>query len=132
MGDLTKNFSRHEFACQCGCGFDTVDYELIIVVQDIRDYIEKKLRINSGCRCPKHNSKIKGASENSLHMVAKAADISAWSLLDNKTIIMDIVDYFNRKYPEKYGLIVYENRLHIDVRKEKYRKCKIYKGGGVK
>ena len=37
MGDLTKNLSRSEFACECECGFDTVDMELALAVQAIAD-----------------------------------------------------------------------------------------------
>ena len=29
MGDLTKNISRYEIACKCGCGFDTIDIEVV-------------------------------------------------------------------------------------------------------
>ena len=32
MGDLTKNFSRSEFACKCGCGFDDIDLVLQSVI----------------------------------------------------------------------------------------------------
>ena len=40
IGYLTNNLSRYEFACQCGCGFDTVDFELAIVIQDGCDYFD--------------------------------------------------------------------------------------------
>ena len=31
MGDLSKNFSQHEFKCPCGCGFADVDMVLVDV-----------------------------------------------------------------------------------------------------
>ena len=34
MGDISKNISRHELECHCGCGFNTVDYSLVIAIQD--------------------------------------------------------------------------------------------------
>ena len=40
MGDLTSNLSRHEFACECGCGFDTVDFELVTVIQKACNHFE--------------------------------------------------------------------------------------------
>ena len=44
MGDLSENFSRHEFACKCGCGNDTVDAELIRVLQSVRARFGKPIR----------------------------------------------------------------------------------------
>ena len=43
MGDLTRNFSRNEFKCKCECGFDTVDYELVTILQDSVEYFEKNI-----------------------------------------------------------------------------------------
>ena len=48
MGDLSLNLSRHEFACQCGCGYDTVDFELVTVVQEGCEYFDTTVTINSG------------------------------------------------------------------------------------
>ena len=46
MGDLSANFNRAEFACKCGCGFDTVDAKLIDYVQQIREYFAVPITIN--------------------------------------------------------------------------------------
>ena len=51
----SKYFKRSEFACKCGCGFDTVDYELVKVLEYIREHFDRPLQINSGCRCATHN-----------------------------------------------------------------------------
>ncbi len=40
MGDLTDNLSRSEMACNCGCGFDVVDYDLAVTLQDAVDHFE--------------------------------------------------------------------------------------------
>lgn len=76
MGDLSKNFSRREFACKCGCGFDDVSPKLANLVQEIRDELGKKIFIDSGCRCPTHNRRVKGV-KNSGHLTGEAADIKA-------------------------------------------------------
>ena len=55
MGDLSKNFSRSEFECSCGCGFDDVSVELVELLQEIRDEIEEPIAITSACRCKEHN-----------------------------------------------------------------------------
>ena len=69
---LSENFKRHEFACLCGCGFDTVDSELVYALQGIRDRYNRSVSINSGCRCPEYNKR-KGA-KGSMHMMGRAAD----------------------------------------------------------
>ena len=74
MGDLSVHFSRHEFSCKCGCGFDTVDAELIMDLELIRVHFDRPVTINSGCRCRTHNHAVNGF-DNSLHLVGRAADI---------------------------------------------------------
>jgi uncharacterized protein YcbK (DUF882 family) len=74
MGDLSKHFNRSEFACRCGCGFDTVDSELIKILEEVRDYFATPVRITSGCRCHEYNEKIGGAYK-SQHKLGRAADI---------------------------------------------------------
>ena len=73
MGDLTKNFSRSEFACPC-CGKDNIDLELVDVLQKIRDDVGHAITITSGVRCEKHNTEV-GGVDNSPHMDGVAADI---------------------------------------------------------
>lgn len=76
MGDLSENFSRHEFACKCGCGFDTVDAATLDLLERVRARCGgHPVTIHSGCRCPAYNKKV-GGSPNSQHLVGRAADIS--------------------------------------------------------
>lgn len=67
MGDLSENFSRVEFACRCGCGFDGVDPLLVDMLERARAIYGRPIVIISGCRCPSHNEKSKG-SVASQHM----------------------------------------------------------------
>lgn len=110
MGDLTWNFSRLEFACKCGCGFDTVDVELIKVLERVRGYFGKPVIISGGNRCPYWNQKQGGAPE-SKHMLAQAADIKI-----KETDPRRVFRYLANAYPDKYGIGLYHNRVHIDVR----------------
>lgn len=48
------NFTREEFACQCGCGTNEIKDELIDFAQVLRDSVGHSLRVSSGYRCPKH------------------------------------------------------------------------------
>ncbi|KMP10846.1 hypothetical protein UR09_05080 [Candidatus Nitromaritima sp. SCGC AAA799-A02] len=74
MGDLSKNFSRHEFLCRCGCGFGEVRPELVQKLQAVRDRVGK-IRINSACRCAEHNRQFGGKSTSS-HLKGRAVDIA--------------------------------------------------------
>ena len=71
---LSKNLTRREIACKCGCGFDIVDYKLVETFQALRDYIGKPIYITSGCRCPEHNKKVGGVGE-SAHVEGMALDM---------------------------------------------------------
>ena len=74
MGDLSTNFSRWEFTCKCGCGFDRVDPALIVLLENIRSDVGGPVSINSGCRCETHNTSVSGA-KHSPHKLGEAADI---------------------------------------------------------
>ena len=74
MGDLSNHFSRSEFACACGCGFDEPVPELIHMLESIRACAGGPIRINSGCRCANHNAAVGGAI-HSRHVTGEAADI---------------------------------------------------------
>lgn len=111
MGDLTRSFSRKEFTCKCGCGFDSVDIELIGVLQlDIRDFFKSPVIVTSGCRCFTHNM-AEGGSRNSKHIESKAADIIVVNVLP-----LDVYNRLDDMYPDRFGLGLYGNRIHIDVR----------------
>lgn len=122
MGDLTRNLSRHEFACNCGCGFDTVDAELVIIIQDSADYFSAKDGINIRIditgpnRCKQHNINEGGAS-NSQHVYARAADYKLFNRYTGEQIHPDrVADYLEQKYIGKYGIGRYKNRTHVDTR----------------
>lgn len=111
MGDLSKNLSRSEFKCKCGaCDYDTVDIQLVTVLQDVRDYFKSSVTITSGNRCPEYNKHIGGASR-SYHPRGRAADIvvSGFSA-------KEIQIYLENKYPKLYGIGSYNSFTHIDTR----------------
>jgi uncharacterized protein YcbK (DUF882 family) len=116
MGDISKDFSRCEFACNCGCGFDTVDTELDFVLQvDLRYYYNKKVIIDSGCRCLAWNDHEEG-SEDSQHLQAKASDVRVEGVSP-----LAVYTHLNEIYPDKYGIGLYDTFVHIDVRPDKAR-----------
>jgi len=114
MGDLSKDFSRDEFSCPC-CNFDTVDAELVNVLQDLRDHYNSPVTVLSGCRCLLHNDAV-GGSDDSQHLRAKAGDIKMKGVSP-----IAIYTCLKRKYPTKYGIGLYSSWVHVDVRPEKAR-----------
>ena len=111
MTQLSRNFSRDEFECAC-CGEDTVDAELVTVLQDVRDYFRLPIKVTSGYRCFDHNRSI-GGSKHSMHLKGRAADIKV------KDIAPSIVQtYLVNKYPDTYGIGLYKTFVHIDTRSE--------------
>lgn len=72
---LSKNFTRKDFKCPCGCSRQMVDSELVEKLQAIRDKLGKAIKVTSGYRCITHNaSKTVGGSPNSKHRYGMAAD----------------------------------------------------------
>ena len=75
MANDTKKFKVGEFSCKCGCGTNIIDQRVINMAQTIRDELGVPIRVNSGCRCAKHNKNV-GGVPNSKHVLGKAADLS--------------------------------------------------------
>jgi uncharacterized protein YcbK (DUF882 family) len=107
MGDLSKHFNRSEFACKCGCGYDTVDALLLEALEAIREHFAVPVRVTSGCRCALHNQAVKG-SPRSQHKKGRAADITLDGI--NPALVAD--------YAEELGLSVgrYRTFTHVDTR----------------
>lgn len=113
---LSRNFSRAEFKCNCGnCDYDTVDTELVKVLQKLRDYFNATVTITSGNRCPDYNASVGGGS-NSYHIRGRAADVQVKGYAASV-----IQDYLLKAYPEKYGIGRYKRFTHIDTRTKKGR-----------
>jgi uncharacterized protein YcbK (DUF882 family) len=115
MGDLSVYFNRSEFACKCGCGFDTVDIELAGDLDVLRHLRKVPIHINDACRCIVHNAKVGGAP-TSQHLIGKAADISSAGMTPD-----EIADYFEALFPNSHGIGRYDTFTHIDVRSAKAR-----------
>ena len=107
MGDMSIHFDRSEFACQCGCGFDTVDSLLLEGLEALRAHFEKPIRITSGCRCVTHNVAV-GGSLDSQHKKGRAADIAVSGTRPSDVAAL----------AEDLGLSVgrYVNFTHVDSR----------------
>lgn len=110
MGDLSEHFSRSEFACHCGCGFNTPNGELLTKLEILRERIGKPIQIMSGCRCSQHNRNVGGALQ-SQHTLGNAADIKIEGMSP-----ADVAMEAARILAGKGGIGVYKGFTHVDVR----------------
>ena len=109
MGDISENFDREEFSCKCGCGFNTVDVQLLRVLEDTRFYWDRPVIISSGCRCEEHNKRI-GGHPNSGHMRAESADIYVVGITPLK-----IYNWLDNLYPNSLSLGNGKTFTHIGM-----------------
>jgi len=121
MSKISANFAREEFACPCGCGFSTVDIELIPIAEAIRSFTGS-YSPSSACRCVIYNEIIQkkyvknyiAFSSKSIHMEGRAIDVKYH---DPYKLYLFLVDL----YLNTYGIGVYSWGVHIDTRLEKAR-----------
>jgi len=133
MGDLTANFSRSEFACKCGCGFDTVDIQTVSALQFCVDSYKKtsggravSMTINCGCRCKQHNDDLRNlfnstggkqgenTAPNSQHIYGRAADVVL--IVDQVQVEpKEVSAFFATNFP-KYSIGTYSTFTHVDSR----------------
>lgn len=127
---LTKNFKLEEFKCKDGSPVpeELVPYTLELAqnLQVLRDLVDKPIRVISGYRSKKYNTRIKGA-RRSQHMLAKAADIKIAGMepKDIKELIEKLIKDGKMK---KGGVGLYRTFVHYDIRGYNAR----WHGRGVK
>lgn len=110
MGDLSNYFDRSEFRCRDDCGFDTIDYETLVVLEKTREHFNAPVIINSPCRCEIHNRAVGGAVE-SQHLRARAVDFVVQGVSPAA-----VQAYLIQTYPGKYGIGSYATFTHLDTR----------------
>lgn len=116
MGDLTKNFSRKEFACKCGCGFDDINLTVVKLCQEIRDALDEPLKVNSGCRCEAHNATVGSTSRN--HVNGNAADLTC--RLGHKVLWELALGLYTSGKLQELKLCLQEGSwVHIDVDRDR-------------
>lgn len=111
MGDLTAHFNRKEFACKCGCGYADIDISLVLDLERLRAKVGP-IKINSGCRCEKHNAAI-GGSPNSSHVIGKAVDVAVPNSHERFRYLQAI---FSEPIPLFSRIEICKGWLHFDVR----------------
>lgn len=110
-----KHFDLSEFHCNCGeCSLlppDGMDPFLLVLCDEIRERCGFALKVNSGYRCRKHNTRIGGA-EQSQHMFGKAADLAP--LATSEARLKTLREVIELLSPVGYGK--YKTFCHVDNR----------------
>jgi len=106
VGDLTKNFSRNEFSCACGCGQSLIQMQLVEALQRARNEFGS-ITITSGVRCPGHNRKV-GGQQFSSHLNGWAADLHCF----HSTYRFKLVEALRRAGFSRLGIA--QSFVHVD------------------
>jgi len=111
MNKLSEHFTREELACKCGaCSQDTVDSELLKILEYVRSHFDQPVIINSANRCPAYNAQI-GGSPKSQHQYSRAADIVVKG--HSPAEVQELLESFMKGWG---GIGSYETFTHVDTR----------------
>jgi len=146
VGDISRRFNRHEFACKDNCGFDTVDVELVNNLESLAETFlameqdhanpEKNAKdvivhITSGNRCfaydralkiknaKKHGLKLEEEKKPSEHRRSAADFWMEYIYPNGNRIRIDdnlIADELEMIYVARHGIGRYKGRTHYDIR----------------
>lgn len=121
---LSANFKLSEFHCHCNlksCKTTKVDDELIERLQWLRERAGASITVNSGFRCAAHNKSV-GGSTTSKHPMGRAADIVIKGMKAEDMAKLAVKAGFR-------GVILYDNRVHVDTREVTTFYHRNYNGG---
>ena len=103
-----KHFKQEEFTCKCGCGFNNINDELVLLLDIARGLAKVPFSINSACRCDKHNKDI-GGVEDSAHTKGLAVDISTPSDSTRFAIVEALLNVGFKR------VLLYGSFVHADM-----------------
>lgn len=110
-------FRKSEFACNCGCGLNDVDFESVKKLDMARRLSGFPFVLNSACRCPKHNAKVGGAVSSS-HLPSQFRKACAFDIrVDDPVMRMAIVRSLLTVGFSRIGIS--NEYVHVDADKSK-------------
>ena len=114
---IRRDFLSSEFECPCSVCEELehrtfkIDNLLLDKLQEVRDELNKPVIINSGFRCPTHNTSV-GGKITSSHLKGKAADVATLGSPYRYEILRIFLTKFNR-------IGIGADFIHVDVDHEK-------------
>ena len=112
---LSSNFCVKEFACHDSSDKVLIDTALVDILQSIRNHFGRAVIINSAFRTPAYNRRVGGVA-NSEHTKGTAADIVVSDV--QPAMVAQYAEYI---MPDDGGIGLYNNFVHIDVRRNRSR-----------
>lgn len=109
---ISVNFKIKEFACKDGSETIVIHEEFVQKLQQIRNYFNKPVTINSAYRTREHNKR-EGGSSNSYHIKGRAFDLAIAGISPNEMA----------RYAQSIGIngiICYSWGIHVDSRPTRY------------
>jgi len=106
---LSVHFARHEFACSCGCGFDTIDAATLEILEEVRRHFAAPVVVTSGARCRDYNASVGGVPD-SQHVRGRAADIKVHGHSPG-----EVADFIAERFPSA-SIGRYLTFTHVDTR----------------
>jgi len=117
----SEHFNSTDFACHCGCGFDSPDPVLIFFLECLREHFgNKPITVNSGCRCAYWNTH-EGGKKNSRHLPNKKGNCEAADIVVQDIPASTVADTLEDWFKASCGIGRYYTFTHFDVRKRKAR-----------
>ena len=103
-----KHFKQEEFMCKCGCGFNNINDELVLLLDIARGLAKVPFSINSACRCEKHNKKSWGVKD-SAHCKGLAVDISVVGDSIRFAVVSALLSVGFKR------VLIYDTFIHVDM-----------------
>ena len=103
-----KHFKESGFTCNCGCGVNNINDDVVQMLDTAREWAHIPFKINSACRCEKHNKMVGGVTD-SAHTKGLAVDISARDG-ESRLIIMRALLKIGFK-----RVLLYDTFIHVDM-----------------
>lgn len=115
---LSEHFKVKEFACKDGSDKILIDVNLILLLEDIREYFSTPITITSGYRTESYNRKVSN-STTSQHCFGKACDIKVSGISPISVALL--CEYNLMKNKGGIGLYIGQGFTHIDTREKMTR-----------
>ena len=112
---IAPNFQIKEFASRDGSDEILIDFDLVIVLQAIREHFGRPVNLTSGYRSPAHDKAVGGTGAG-YHTKGMAADITV-----NGIDPLVIGLYTAELLGTAGGIEIGDGYLHIDVRSDRWR-----------
>ena len=78
MADMiTPNYTVNEMSCRCGCGIVETDPEFMLMLKELKDQMQRPLRVCIGLRSDYHNDGVSAAKnkKNAVYNLGQASNI---------------------------------------------------------